>query len=153
MAWTSASKAKGANAMHAKYGAGHLTQKMLLADRANLRKGRMMKKHSGARLHRISPKSRGTAAARQAGSIVHLRSKAPLGTRRVAFRQTVILKVRQPTGRFRKFNKRISPAAYGERTGWRRARSHHFKKVLKPRKIRKKHLSHFRYRGGRITPR
>ena len=153
MAWSSSAQAKGAAAMHAKYGAGHLTQRMLLADKRNLRRGRMMKGHARSRLHRASPKARGNAAARRAGTIGSIRAKAPLGDRKIAFRQTVKLSVRPPTGKFKKFSKRISPAAYGERTGWRRARSHHIKKVLRPRKVRKKHLSHFRYKGGRITPR
>lgn len=153
MAWSSSAQAKGAAAMHAKYGAGHLTQRMLLADKRNLRRGRMMKGHARSRLHRVSLKTRGNAAAKKAGSVTLVRSRAPLGIRKVTFRQTAKLTVRQPTGRFKKFSKRISPAAYGERTSWRRARSHHIKKVLRPRKVRKKHLSHFRYRGGRITPR
>ena len=58
----------------------------------------------------------------------------------------------KPTSKPRSFSQAIMPTAYGERTGWRRARVHHFKKVLKIRKPKRQSLGHWRRSAGRVRP-
>ena len=121
MAWTAASAAKGAAAVHAKHGKGHLTARMLAADRANLAKGRA-KRHSTHRgshrkgafklPHKASkPVSRGNAAARRVieNNYFTLKSKMPLGDRRIAYHKTVKLTTKKLPGLIKNLLKKLVP--------------------------------------------
>ena len=156
MAWTAASAAKGAAAVHAKHGKGHLTARMLAADRANLAKGRA-KRHSTHRgshrkgafklPHKASkPVSRGNAAARRVieNNYFTLKSKMPLGDRRIAYHKTVKLTTKKVTGVNKKFVKEIGPGGYDRRTKWAHSYRHHTKKVLKPRASKGLRVQHWR---------
>lgn len=167
MAWTAASAAKGAAAMHRKHGAGHLTAAMLAADRANLAKGRAKRKylHKGSS-HHLSRKGfklphkpqkpvlRGNSTARRINqnNYFTLRSKLPLGERRISYHKRLKPFVRKSTGLNKKFIRTISPGGYDRRTKWAHATKHNVKKVLKPRKHRTAYVHHWST-GRRKTPR
>ena len=156
MAWTAAAAARGAAVVHKKYGKGHLTARMLAADRANLAKARAKRHRTHGGSHRKQgfklphkaekPAARGNAAARRVieNNYFTLTTKMPLGDRRIAYHKTVKLTTKKVTGINKKFVKEIGPGGFDRRTRWGHSYRHHVKKVLKPRASRGLRVQHWR---------
>lgn len=102
-------------------------------------------------------KARGAAAWRRHHGGHHgighsLRSKkarAPIGVHLASTTLRPKLTIPRLASKQVKFAQAITPQDPGQRTKWRRAHVHHFKKVLKPRRARKSNVLHWRARRRR----
>ena len=149
---------------HQKHPAGRQTPKQLAAERHNLMIARgVLKQEKAAK--KSAPSGNNSTITQASAPIVsaayarrkHGRSRtapAPLGIARIAasleHKQTLI---RKPTGTNRRFQARISPNSFDQRTAWKKAKAHHFKKRLHMRKVRVAHVKDWRRHRGRLTPR
>ena len=152
----------GAYAMHKKYKAGTQTYNQIEAERTNLMKAREAKGTARTSAHKVVKEfHRSTAATRaSAGRDRALNMKdinrAPghvLGDRWMHYEKKAKIRKPRATGRFKKFSSVIGPGKFDSRTSWGKARKPSaFRKVLKPRKHRFKHQTHWRTRGHVVKP-
>jgi hypothetical protein len=129
-----------------------LTAKARAADVANLAKARQKLKAEGKSWHKSSLSThRGAAHHRMYAKKAQPES---LGDHRLAndlyHKQS---KPKKITGINPRFKKRLSSTSYDQRSGWKSARTHHFKKRLHARKPKVMHVKNWRHRKGRLTPR
>jgi len=153
----------GAYALHKKYKAGSQTYSQIEAERTNLMKAREAKGKARTSAHKVTPDFHRSTAATRASSArdralnmkdINRAPGHPLGDRWMHYEKRA--KIRKPriTGRYKKFVSVIGPGRFDSRTHWGKARKPSpFHKVLKPRKKRFKHQTHWRTRGHVVIPR
>lgn len=152
--------AKGRAAAHAKHPKGSQTPAQLAAERRNLAKARSKASHHGRKkgsknlVHHARSASSGHSLHTRGGMRGMKRPRAhPLGSHLVRSSYAHHLSVRKPTGVNHRFKRHIAPTSSGQRTAWKSARTHHFKKRLHIRKPRTMHLKDWRGTRKRLTPR
>jgi hypothetical protein len=162
--------------MHAKYGAGHQTQRQLASERLNLYRAKLAKSHRrrtevsaraailraihGKRAHIKSDfakiaNRRAGAGLRRAQNLQYLRQSGirPVGVRYMTYTSRARITIRKPTGVIKHFRAEISPGGYYKRSAWGSSRQHHFKKTVMRRQKRFREVKRWRHRGNRYTAR
>jgi hypothetical protein len=149
--------------MHRLHSSGYQTYAQLTAEKANLSAARMAKgegRHTKSErvyrdFHRSTARSRASAGRDRAYNETDLlyTRYAPLGDRWLHYEKRAHVRKPRVTGRNKKFIKEISPGRRLSRTSW--GKSHltsGFHAVIKPRKHRLLHQSHWRRHGHVIIP-
>ena len=141
------------------------TPKQLAADRGNLVKARAAERRAHPKGHQtpaqLAAERANLVIARSVLKRHHIRkmrgrkvSPYPLGSHRITADLNYRMPpVRKPTGVNKKFQARLSPNSYEQRTAWKAARGHHMKKRLHTRRHKRLALKGWRITKRRITPR